>query len=284
MEPIMVGLTEIPAGNGPASRKMRHRSIFVSDIHLGTRAAQADAFLEFLKHNDADTIYLVGDIVDFWRVKRGPIWLQSHNDVIQKLLRKVRKGSRIIYVPGNHDEALREYCGNEFGGVEILHDCIHVTADGKRLLVMHGDEFDVVVRYARWLALLGDRSYEVALGCNAPLNWVRRHLGLGFWSLSAYLKLRVKQAVNFIGEFERALAAEAKRKNVDGIVCGHIHHAADRMIDGVRYLNCGDWVESCTALVEDRSGHISLVRWNTGASKAVDAHSAAASAELATAA
>ena len=239
----------------------RHRAIFLSDLHLGTRASQAGELLEFLKVNDADTIYLVGDIVDFWRVKRGPVWPQAHNDVMQKLMRKVRKGTRLVYIPGNHDEGLRDYCGAHFGGIEIVRQCVHETADGKRLLVMHGDEFDVVVRYARWLAMLGDHGYELALWSNTPLNWARRHLGLGYWSLSAYLKLRVKQAVNFIGEFEQALAEEARRRSVDGIVCGHIHHAADRMIDGVRYLNCGDWVESCTALVEDQEGSISLVRW-----------------------
>jgi len=239
----------------------RHRTIFISDVHLGTRASQANELLEFFKFNEADTIYLVGDIADFWRVKRGPVWPQSHNDVLQKLMRKVRKGTRIVYVPGNHDEGLRDYCGAHFGGIEIVRQCIHETADGKRLLVMHGDEFDVVVRYARWLALLGDHGYELALATNRPLNWLRRHLGLGYWSLSGFLKLRVKQAVNFIGEFEEALAAEAKRTGADGIICGHIHHAADHDIGGVRYLNCGDWVESCTALVESYSGEIRVVRW-----------------------
>src|SRR5262249_13343300 len=162
------------------------------DIHLGTRACQADAFLDFLKIYDAETIYLVGDIIDFWRVKRGAIWPQAHNDVLQKLLRKVRKGTRIIFIPGNHDEALRDYCGMNFGGIEIHHDYVHVTADGRRILIIHGDEFDVVVRYAKWLALLGDRSYELALWCNHPLNWVRRRFGFGYWSLSGYLKRRVK--------------------------------------------------------------------------------------------
>ncbi len=252
---------------------VRYRTLFISDIHLGTRAAQAEAFLDFLKHNDAKTIYLVGDIIDFWRVKRGPVWQQSHNDVLQKLLRKVRKGSKIIYIPGNHDEAMRDYCGMTFGGIEIHHDTIHVGADGRRYLVMHGDEFDVVVRYAKWLAFLGDRSYEFALWCNTPLNWVRRRLGFGYWSLSAYLKLKVKTAVNFIGEFEHALAEEAKRREVDGIICGHIHHAADRPIVGTRYLNCGDWVESCTALAEDDKGQIHLIRWQdaVAARKAVPA-------------
>jgi UDP-2,3-diacylglucosamine pyrophosphatase LpxH len=237
------------------------RTLFISDIHLGTRACQADAFLDFLRVHDAETIYLVGDIIDFWRVKRGPIWLQSHNDVLQKLLRKVRKGTRVIFIPGNHDEALRDYCGMNFGGIEIHHDFVHVTADGRRMLVMHGDEFDVVVRYAKWLAFLGDRGYEFALWCNHPLNWVRRRFGFGFWSLSAYLKQRVKSAVNFIGEFEHAIAEEAKRRKTDGVICGHIHHAADRIIEGIRYINCGDWVESRTAIAEDYDGRLRLIRW-----------------------
>ena len=240
---------------------VHYPAIFISDIHLGTRAAQADAFLDFLRYHDADVIYLVGDIIDFWRVKRGPVWLQSHNDVLQKLLRKVRKGTRIVFIPGNHDEALRDYCGMWFGGIEIQHDIIHKARDGRRYLVMHGDEFDVVVRYAKWLAFLGDRSYEFALWCNHPLNWLRRRFGFGYWSLSAYLKVRVKSAVNFIGAFENALAEEARRRDVDGVICGHIHHAADRPIHGARYLNCGDWVESCTALIEDERGEIRMIRW-----------------------
>ena len=188
-------------------------------MHLGTRACQANDLLDFLREHDADTIYLVGDIIDFWRVRRGPIWLQSHNDVLQKLLRQVRKGARIVFIPGNHDEALREYCGTNFGGIEIVSDAIHETADGKRLHVLHGDEFDVVIRYAKWLAFLGDHSYELALWLNHPLNWVRRRLGFGYWSFSAYLKYRVKRAVNFIGEFENVVAAEGHRRKVDGIVC-----------------------------------------------------------------
>lgn len=243
------------------SESATFRTLFISDIHLGTKACQAELFLDFLKIYDASTIYLVGDIIDFWRVKRGANWPQSHNDVLQKLLRKVRKGTRIIFIPGNHDEALRDYCGMTFGGIEIHHDIIHETADGRRLLVMHGDEFDVVVRYAKWLALLGDRSYEFALWCNHPLNWVRRRFGFGYWSLSAYLKYRVKTAVNFIGEFERAIAEEAKRRDAEGVICGHIHHAADRMIEGIHYMNCGDWVESQTAIAEDERGQFHLIRW-----------------------
>jgi UDP-2,3-diacylglucosamine pyrophosphatase LpxH len=244
--------------------ELSFRTIFISDVHLGTRAAQAPALLDFLKRADADTYYLVGDIIDFWKVRRGPAWLQSHSDVVQKLLRKSRKGARIVYIPGNHDEALREYCGLNFGNIELRRDAIFETAAGKKYVVMHGDEFDVVVRYAQWLAFLGDCSYEVAQLTNRPLNWVRIKLGLGYWSLSNYLKSRVKTAVNFIGEFESALSEVARRHDADGIICGHIHHAADRMINGKHYLNCGDWVESATAIVETRSGELKVLHWGIG--------------------
>jgi UDP-2,3-diacylglucosamine pyrophosphatase LpxH len=244
--------------------KLHLRALFISDIHLGTRTAQAERLLELLRSCEADVIYLVGDIVDFWKIKRGPHWPQAHNDVLQKLMRKVRKGARLVVVPGNHDEALRDYAGMQFGGVEIRRDVVHTTALGRRYIVMHGDEFDVVVRTAKWLALLGDRGYEFALWLNHPLNWLRRHFGLGYWSLSAYLKYRVKKAVAFIGAFEEAVAAEARRRGVDGVICGHIHHASDRTFHGTHYLNCGDWVESCTAVVETRQGELRVVRWGVG--------------------
>jgi UDP-2,3-diacylglucosamine pyrophosphatase LpxH len=203
----------------------RVRALFISDIHLGTRSAQAEPLLDFLRHCEADTIYLVGDIVDFWKVRRGPHWPQTHNDVVQKLIRRARKGTRVVLIPGNHDEGLRDYAGLRFGGIEICTDTVHETATGRRYLVMHGDEFDIVVRTARWLAYLGDQGYELALWLDQPLNWVRRHLGLGFWSLSAYLKYRVKSAVAFIGAFEEAVATEARKRGVNGVICGHIHHA-----------------------------------------------------------
>lgn len=242
----------------------RYRAIFLSDVHLGTRTSQAIALLDFLRHSDADTIYLAGDIIDLWKVRRGPHWPQAHNDVAQKLLRKVRHGTRLVFIPGNHDEALRDYIGMHFGGVEVVQSAVHEAADGNRYLVTHGDEFDVVIRNAKWLAFFGDHGYEIALWLNNPLNWVRRHLGLGYWSLSAYLKYSVKSAVNFIGAYEEAVASEARRKGVDGVICGHIHHAADRMIAGVRYLNCGDWVESCTAIVEHEDGRLEIVEWFPG--------------------
>ncbi|MEO1720173.1 MAG: UDP-2,3-diacylglucosamine diphosphatase [Pseudomonadota bacterium] len=238
-----------------------YRSLFISDIHLGTRGSQAEMLIDFLNEHDADTIYLVGDIVDFWRIKRGAIWPQAHNDVLQKLLGKVRRGAKVVYVPGNHDDGLRDYCGSQFGGIELKRDDIMETASGKRYLIMHGDEFDVVVRYAKWLAFLGDRGYALALWFNWPLNFVRRRLGLGYWSLSSYLKLRVKSAVNFIGDFEVSLSEEAGRRKVDGVICGHIHHAASRDMNGIHYVNTGDWVESCTAVVETDSGELELIRW-----------------------
>lgn len=238
-----------------------YRALFISDVHLGTRTCQAEMLVDFLREHDADTIYLVGDIVDFWRIKRRAVWPQAHNDVLQKILRKVRKGARVVFIPGNHDDGLRAYCGTQFGGIEIVRDCIHETADGRRYLIMHGDEYDVVARYAHWLALLGDRGYAAMMAVNVPLNWVRRKMGLEYWSLSAYLKQRVKSAVNHIGDFEKALADEARRRQVDGVICGHIHRAASHDFDGVHYLNTGDWVESCTAIVETETGEFQHIDW-----------------------
>ncbi len=241
----------------------RIRSLFISDVHLGTKGCQAHLLLDFLKHHEADTVYLVGDIIDGWRLKSGWYWPQQHNDVVQKLLRKVRKGSRLIYVPGNHDEFLRDYLGTHFGGIEVVDRLIHEAADGKRYLVLHGDQFDVVVRHAKWLAFLGDGAYTLAIGINTYLNIIRRRLGLTYWSLSAWAKLKVKNAVNFIGNFEDALASEGARNKVDGIICGHIHHATIRDMHGVRYMNTGDWVESCTGLVEHYDGSFEIIVWKT---------------------
>lgn len=242
-------------------RNHRYRTIWISDVHLGTRGCKAEFLLDFLRHNEAATIYLVGDIIDGWRLKKSWYWPQTHNDVVQKLLRMVRKGTRAIYVPGNHDEWLRDYTRLQFGGVEIVEEAIHVTADGRRLLVMHGDAFDAVVSHARWLALLGDGAYTLALWLNRHFNTLRRRLGYPYWSLSAYLKHRVKNAVQYIVSFGEMVTTEARRRNVDGVVCGHIHHAEIRDLDGVLYCNSGDWVESCTALVEHFDGRLELVHW-----------------------
>ncbi|PKR90139.1 UDP-2,3-diacylglucosamine hydrolase [Pleomorphomonas diazotrophica] len=237
------------------------RALFLSDIHLGTRDCQADLLLDFMRVHEAETIYLVGDIVDGWRMRRSWFWTQSHNDVVQKLLRKARKGARVVYIPGNHDEFLRDYLGTHFGGVEVMDRCLHEAADGRRFLVIHGDQFDVVVRHARWLAYLGDWAYETALWINTWLNRARRSIGLPYWSLSAWAKLRVKNAVNFIGAFEDALAHEAKRVGADGVICGHIHHAVMRDMNGIAYVNTGDWVESCTAIAENHDGSLEIIRW-----------------------
>jgi UDP-2,3-diacylglucosamine pyrophosphatase LpxH len=244
-----------------AAATRRYRALFISDIHLGTKACQAHALLDFLRHHDADRIFLIGDIVDFWRIRRGVYWPQAHNDVLQKLLRKARKGTELVLIPGNHDEALRQYCGVQFGGIAIERNLVHTGADGRRYLVIHGDEFDVVVRYAKWLALAGDFGYTLALWANRHVNAVRRLLGQPYWSLSAYLKQRVKRAVNYIGEFETALATEARRHGAQGVICGHIHHAAMRQVGEVLYINTGDWVESCTAVAETEQGIFEIIRW-----------------------
>jgi UDP-2,3-diacylglucosamine pyrophosphatase LpxH len=254
----------------------RFRTLFLSDLHLGTRGLQAELLLDFLKHHDADTIYLVGDIVDGWRLKGGWYWPQAHNDVVQKLLRKARKGARVVYVPGNHDEFARDYTGMEFGGVEVADTDIHETADGKKMLVIHGDQFDIVVRHARWLAFLGDWAYEAALFANTWANRVRRLFGVDYWSFSAWAKLKVKNAVNFIGDFEQTLAAEAARRGVDGVVCGHIHHATIRHIEGMLYVNTGDFVESCTAIAEHAAGRFESLFWRKTAMVLVAAAEAAA--------
>jgi UDP-2,3-diacylglucosamine pyrophosphatase LpxH len=237
------------------------RTLFISDIHLGTRGCQAECLLDFLRWHEADTIFLVGDIIDGWQLRSGWYWPQSHNDVVQKMLRKARKGARIIYVPGNHDEFLRDYFGTHFGGIEVADSAIHQSADGLRYLVIHGDHFDLVVTQARWLALLGDKAYELAIAVNRVFNAVRRRLGFGYWSLSKWAKLKVKNAVSYIGEFEKTLVAEAKRHEVDGVICGHIHLAAIHRDFGIRYVNCGDWVESCTAIAEHADGQFEIITW-----------------------
>ncbi len=245
--------------DSPATRNFR--TLFISDVHLGTRGCQADLFLDFLRVHDADVIYLVGDVVDGWRMSSSWYWPQSHNDVVQKLLRKARKGTRIVYIPGNHDEFLRDYYGTHFGGIEVVETAIHEAADGRNFLVLHGDVFDVIVRNARWLAYFGDWAYDFAIFANSYFNFARRKLGFPYWSLSKWAKHKVKNAVNFIGEFEQAVALEARKQNVEGVICGHIHHAAIHDLYGTRYMNCGDWVESCTALAEYPDGRFELLTW-----------------------
>ncbi|MCE9659011.1 MAG: UDP-2,3-diacylglucosamine diphosphatase [Burkholderiales bacterium] len=254
-------------GEGPPpGAARRYRSIWISDIHLGTPGCRAEALLDFLRRTECETLFLVGDIIDGWQLRRSWFWPQAHNDVVQKLLRKARKGTRVIFVPGNHDEFARRYVGHEFGGIEVAEDWIHVTADGRRLWITHGDLFDGVVQCVRWLAHVGDRLYELTLRLNRHLNSLRARMGLPYWSLSGYLKQKVKRAVSYVGDFEAAVAREARRRGVQGVVCGHIHRAELREIDGILYANDGDWVESLTALVEHGDGRLEIVDWSLQAS------------------
>jgi UDP-2,3-diacylglucosamine pyrophosphatase LpxH len=250
---------EPPPGVG--GQRMRVRTVWISDLHLGTPGCQAEALLDFLRAVECETLFLVGDIIDGWQLRRSWYWPQSHNDVVQKLLRKARKGTKVIFVPGNHDEFARKYLGHNFGGVDVVTDAVHTLADGRRLWVTHGDHFDGVIQCAKWLAYVGDWAYELTLRFNRHLNSLRARVGLPYWSLSRYLKLKVKRAVSYVGDFESAVAREARSRGVQGVVCGHIHHAEMREIEGVLYCNDGDWVESLTALVEQSDGSLSIVEW-----------------------
>ena len=236
----------------------RYRTGWISDIHLGTRGSKAEALLHFLREHEFETLYVVGDFIDVWALRRGIYWPQAHNDVIQKILRAGRKGTRVIYIPGNHDEFVAGFFGH-FGAIEIMQRDIHTTADGRRLLVIHGHELDTVVQNIKWLAFAGDVGYQLLLRLNHPVNTIRRWLGLDYWSLSAYVKKSVKNAVSFIGAFEKAIVQYACRDHVEGVVCGHIHTPIIREIEGIAYYNSGDWVESLSALTEDFSGKIELI-------------------------
>ncbi len=263
-------------GGGPdpqpdmARDRPRFRAIFISDLHLGTPGCQAGPLLEFLREHNSESLYLVGDIIDGWQLRRRWYWPQLHNDVVQKLLRQARKGCRVVFVPGNHDEFARGFLGNNFGGIEVVEDAVHTTADGRRLWITHGDHFDGVIQCAKWLAYVGDHAYEFVLKLNRHVNSWRARMGLPYWSLSAYLKHKVKKAVNYVSDFESAVAAEARRRGHQGVVCGHIHHAEIREIDGTLYCNDGDWVESRSALVEHHDGRLELLYWQDGATTSVN--------------
>ncbi len=238
----------------------RHvRSIWISDVHLGYSGCSADHLLKFLRQMRCETLYLVGDIVDFWSLKKRRYWPQHHNNVIRSILGKAKHGTRVVFLPGNHDAAMRAYDGMTLGKVEVHERIIHEAADGRRFLVLHGDQFDGAVMNSRWLGMVGARLYDALLRANGLVNRVRARFGLDYWSLAAFLKHRVKNAVKYISKFEQAVAREARRQRVDGLICGHIHRPEISAIDGVSYLNCGDWVESCTALIEHHDGSIELV-------------------------
>ena len=255
-----------PAQHPDAARSLprdviRVRSLFISDVHLGTRGCQADRLIDFLRHHEAETLFLVGDIVDGWYLRSSWYWPTAHNAVVQELVELARRGKRLVYVAGNHDEFVRDYVGSTFGGLEVVEHAIHRGVDGRDYLVVHGDHFDLVVRHARWLALLGDVGYRTALASNVWLNRIRSRFGLAYWSFSSWAKLRVKNAVNHIGRFEEVLSSEALRHQAQGVICGHIHHAAMHHDFGVRYINTGDWVESCTGVVEHHDGRFEIIRW-----------------------
>lgn len=241
--------------------KNKVRTIWISDTHLGSKGCQAEALAAFLKHYQCEKLYLVGDIIDGWRMRKKAYWPQTHTNVIRRILTLAKRGTEVHYITGNHDEFLRRYSDSTFGHISLTNHAVHDTADGRKLMVVHGDEFDVVVRYHRWLAVLGDHGYNFLLNVNYWFNRLSTRLGYDYWSLSAFVKQRVKKAVQYIGDFEEALAKTCDQKGYDGVICGHIHHAEIRAINNIQYMNCGDWVESCTALVEDQTGQIRLVHW-----------------------
>lgn len=239
-----------------------YRTVFISDVHFGLNASRAELLNNFLKDIKCEKIYLIGDIFDFWKIKRGSKWSPEYSKVIKKITEKMKKyDTDIIYIPGNHDDGLREFCNFDFGKIHLRKTDIYTSLNGRKFLVMHGDEFDIVVRYAKWLAFLGDGAYSFALWINHKLNIFRRHFGLGYWSLSAFLKKKVKGAVNYVGSFENAVIHEAKINNVDGIICGHIHTPDIKMFENILYINTGDWVENCTAVVEHYNGDFELIDW-----------------------
>ncbi len=256
-----VPTAEDAIGFASPRQKQYFRSIWISDTHLGIPESKADILYDFLKHTESDYLYLVGDIVDCWRLRKGWYWPQIYNNVIRTVLGKAKNGTSVTYIPGNHDELFREFTGMRFGDIQILRDSIHTTADGRRMLVMHGDEFDSIVRHQRWLALIGSTAYEVSLKVNRWFNAVRRRLGFPYWSLSAYLKHKVKNAVKFMDNFEQAVAREARKRKLDGLICGHIHRASLGRFEDIAYCNDGDWVESCTALVEYEDGSLAIINW-----------------------
>ena len=241
--------------------RRRYRTIWISDIHLGTRGCNDRLLIDFLDHVDSDTLYLVGDIIDGWRLKKRIYWPERHNAILRRFMKRAKRGTRVIYIPGNHDEMFRQFAGMNFGGVEIRKKAIHETADGRRLLVLHGDEFDAIMLAHRWLAFAGDAAYNFLLKLNVAVNAIRRRFNLPYWSLSRHAKHKVKNATQFISRFEETVAHEAQRLKVDGVVCGHIHTAETRKFGDIVYYNDGDWVEGCTALVEHQDGRMEILHW-----------------------
>lgn len=259
---VQKSISKFDKNTGPSGMpRRRYRTIWISDVHLGTRGCNDSLLIDFLDHVDSEQLYLVGDIIDGWRMKKRYYWPERHNAIVRRIMKRAKRGTGVIYIPGNHDEMFRQFIGMNFGGVEIRRNAVHTTADGRRLLVLHGDEFDAVVMAHKWLAFLGDHAYELLMRCNVAVNFVRRRLGLPYWSLSKHAKSRVKNAVEFISRFEDAVAHEARVRDVHGVVCGHIHTAEERRYGDLTYYNDGDWVESCTALVEHFDGRMEILHW-----------------------
>lgn len=262
---VVTDLIEFVGGRPPPPERIverrRYRTIWISDVHLGTRGCNAGMLIDFLDHVDSETMYLVGDMIDGWRLKKRFYWPAIHNDVVWRLLKRARRGTRMIYIPGNHDEVFRQFSGLDFGGIKVRRKAIHETADGRRLLVLHGDEFDAITLAHRWLAHVGDTAYTLLMSANRAVNAFRRRFGMPYWSLSKHAKAKVKNAVAFVSRFEEVVAHSAGVRGVDGVVCGHIHTAEAREIAGVAYYNDGDWVEGCTALIEHFDGRMELLHW-----------------------
>jgi UDP-2,3-diacylglucosamine pyrophosphatase LpxH len=259
---VRKSISKVDKQVGPSGApRRRYRTIWISDIHLGTRGCNDRLLIDFLDHVDSETLYLVGDIIDGWRMKKRYYWPERHNAIVRRIMKRAKRGTEVIYIPGNHDEMFRQFAGMNFGGVQIRKKAVHRTADGRRLLVLHGDEFDTVVMAHKWVAFLGDAAYEYLMKLNVAVNWGRRAFNLPYWSLSKHAKKKVKNAVEFISRFEEAVAHEARLKRVDGVVCGHIHTAEERRFGDVAYYNDGDWVEGCTALVEHFDGGMEILHW-----------------------
>lgn len=277
-----VGTAKSPASRDPAKApidrdgRQKYRTVWISDIHLGTKGCNAEMLIDFLDNVDSETMYLVGDIIDGWRLKKKFYWPVTHNDIVWRILKRAKRGTRIVYIPGNHDEMFRQFSGLNFGGVEIRRTAFHTTADGRRLMVLHGDEFDAVMLAHRWLAYVGDAAYTLLMGLNRYVNAVRSRLGLPYWSLSKMAKHKVKNAVEFISRYEEIVSRAAGERGVDGVVCGHIHTAEIAEFDGVAYYNDGDWVEGCTALVEHFDGRMEILHWPEEIARREENRSAAA--------
>lgn len=236
------------------------KTLWISDVHLGSADCKAEQLLQLLDRVRCERLYLVGDIVDIWAMSRRVFWPESHNLVLRKLLNKSRAGVEIIYIPGNHDANFREFCGSQFGHVVIKRKHVHVTPDGRRLLVTHGDELDHAVRFSRLNRLVGDWAYNAMMSVNRWVNRIRDRLGLPYWSLSGWVKNHVAQADAAIQAYQVAAVTMVREKGYDGIICGHLHHPVIQQYEDILYCNDGDWVENCTALLEDEGGQLKLLR------------------------